>query len=70
MTAEEGSSRRATNGEKEEEETTRDERGGKSLAEEDKGVGKIGESSDLQTTAGEFYPRTPECVLDITRMRE
>ena len=43
MTAEEGSSRRATNGEKEEEETTRDEGRGNSLVEEDKGVGKIGE---------------------------
>ena len=61
---------RATNGEKEEEETTRYERGGNSLEEEDTGVGKIGGSSDLQTMAGEFYPRTPECVLDITRVRE
>ena len=53
MTAEEGSSRRPTNVEKEEEETSRDERGGNSLVEEDKGLGKIGESSDLQAMAGE-----------------
>ena len=56
MTAEEGS-RRPQNHEKEEkdeEETSRDERGGKSLVEEDKDVvGKNGESSDFHAMTGE-----------------